>query len=84
MTLNDAPLGSYSPEYDPDDWQKCCQKDIMVKANTGTIGNGNLWLFLRGEGPKGRLEGNDLSEGPDFKVTFTGGLRLCPWSLYKF
>ena len=54
MTLHDAPLGSYGPEYDPDDWQKCCHKDVMVKANTGTIRNGNLWMFLRGEGPKPR------------------------------
>lgn len=24
VNLSDLPLTSYGPEYDPDDWEKCC------------------------------------------------------------
>lgn len=40
----------------------------MVKANTETIRNGNLWMFLRGEGAQNLGDLKEMIlEGPDFK-----------------
>lgn len=84
VTLCDLPLRSYGPVCDLGGWEKCWQKETMVKVNARIHRNGNAWLPLRsvGTGAKGDLK-ETVPGDPDWRAAVGGRLQRCPWSLHQ-